>query len=143
MLVKNAKFSFIYLFIVQNYRLIQYLIHIFSTNYENDHNNNLIFRRTEYGANLDGSFELTQASGSFNLELIMHFMENMYIDYVGKYINPHYSSQSTVVLFYRNPKKLFHHLSLGGDLKIDRLWEYVLKIIFVNPNSFAIPQIHF
>ncbi|KAJ8978166.1 hypothetical protein NQ317_004215 [Molorchus minor] len=72
---------------------------------------------------INGFFEITKTKGTADVDLKWEFMEDMCLKAIGRYTNIHYSSESSVDVFYENPLKRFYFLKAGGDIRIDKLWE--------------------
>lgn len=74
---------------------------------------------------------LPAAKGNFNLNIGWLFLENMKLDFDGKYENPEFISNSHALLFYKNPQQLFQFLQIGADIKIHKLIE-LEKVSYFN-----------
>ncbi|XP_060537065.1 uncharacterized protein LOC132708634 isoform X2 [Cylas formicarius] len=82
-----------------------------------------------------GYFQVPLANGSADIEIIYVVLEDMFLKAVGRFENSEYGSQSSVLGYYKNPKKTFQYLDAGGDIKFDRLWGTSANVSFYLPQK--------
>ncbi|CAG9816912.1 unnamed protein product [Phaedon cochleariae] len=71
---------------------------------------------------IQGFFEVTDARGNASMSIVWIFLENMFVQTVGRFENREYTSESSMKAFYKNPDESFQLLNLGGDIQIDKFW---------------------